>query len=83
MCWIIEESTDPNCASENEEISVLIPLLFIISIKSSFAISDVSSKSNVKKDLSRGKRLFDISGKYLETYSFKLSKCTDKYNKML
>jgi hypothetical protein len=49
---------------------------FIISINSSYAISGISSKSNVKGDLTKGKSLFDISGKYFESSSFKQNKCT-------
>jgi hypothetical protein len=36
---MIKESVDPNCASENEENSILVPVLFISSINSSCAIS--------------------------------------------
>jgi hypothetical protein len=49
---------------------------FIISTNSSCAISGISSKSNVKGDLTKGKSLFDIFGKYLQSSSFKQNKCT-------
>jgi hypothetical protein len=52
-----------------------MPISFIISINSSCAVSGISSKTNAKGDLTKGKSLLDISGKYLESFLFQQSKC--------
>jgi hypothetical protein len=57
--------------SKRQKTRDLIPVSCIILINSSYAISGISSKLNMKGDLTKGKSLFDISRKYLESSSFK------------